>query len=445
MGTTSNTLFNGTSRYSSDFQSVIQRAVAIASLPITQLNNQKTDLSNQSTALGGLDTKFQTLATTLAGIETALGSGSLVPSVSDSSKVTASLGNGAMEGTYSLNVVDAGTFATSLTKNAWSAAGNPTLELVFNGVSHPLNPADDTAAGVAAAINTTYGDSVRATVVNVGTGSAPDYRISLQGVQLGDLHPDILANGVSQQDQKVAGRVAKYIVNDSSLTPIESTTRTVPVAGGVTLTIQPGASGNVDVTVSRSTAALSNNLTAFVTAYNAAFDAVAAQRGQAGGALAGNPVVQELAQALSSISTYNSGSGSVVSLASLGLDLGKDGHLTFDPAGLQDAWNANAAGITSFFGTAAAGGFLQAASDRLNTMVGSDTSVLRGVESSLQTEITNTTSQIADQQARVDQMEKQLVDKMSAADALIASLEQQYTYITGMFQAMDTAAKQFGQ
>lgn len=445
MGTTSNPLFNGTSRYSSDFQSVIQRAMAIASLPITQLNNHKADLNGQSTALIGLDTKFQALATALEGIETALGSGSLVLAISDPAKVTASLGTGAMEGTYSLNIVDAGTYASSLTRNVWSVTGNPTLELVFNGVSHQLNPAGYTAADLAATINNTYGDSVRATVVNVGSGSSPDYRISLQGVQLGDLQPDILADGVSQQEQKVTGRVAQYIVNNSSLIPVQSTTRIVPVADGVTLTIQPGAFGNVDVTVSPTTAALSNNLTAFVGAYNTAFDAIAAQRGQAGGPLAGNPVVPQLAQILSSISTYSSSSGPIASLAALGLDLGKDGHLTFNAAGLQDAWNANSAGVASFFGSAADGGFLHAASSSLNTMVGSDTSVLATVESSVQTEITHTTDQISVQQTRVDQMEKQLIDRMSAADALIASLEQQYSYITGMFQAMDTAAKQFGQ
>jgi hypothetical protein len=32
---------------------------------------------------------------------------------------------------------------------------------------------------------------------------------------------------------------------------------------------------------------------------------------------------------------------------------------------------------------------------------------------------------------------------MSAADALIASMEQQYSYISNMFTAMETAAQQY--
>jgi hypothetical protein len=33
--------------------------------------------------------------------------------------------------------------------------------------------------------------------------------------------------------------------------------------------------------------------------------------------------------------------------------------------------------------------------------------------------------------------------QMAAADALISSMEQQYNYIAGMFQAMDTASNQY--
>jgi hypothetical protein len=36
-----------------------------------------------------------------------------------------------------------------------------------------------------------------------------------------------------------------------------------------------------------------------------------------------------------------------------------------------------------------------------------------------------------------------LQQQMSAADALIASMQQQYSYLTNMFQAMETAAQQY--
>ena len=49
MGTTSSGFFTGSSQFSTDFQNVISRATAIASLPITQLNTDKTNLSSQAT------------------------------------------------------------------------------------------------------------------------------------------------------------------------------------------------------------------------------------------------------------------------------------------------------------------------------------------------------------------------------------------------------------
>jgi hypothetical protein len=40
-------------------------------------------------------------------------------------------------------------------------------------------------------------------------------------------------------------------------------------------------------------------------------------------------------------------------------------------------------------------------------------------------------------------MTEQLKTQMAAADALISSMEQQYSYLYGMFASMQTAAKQY--
>src|ERR1022692_5115505 len=61
-------IFTGTSAYSQDFQNVITRAVAIASMPITLLTNQQTTLTNQSNELSTIDTKFTALQTAIQGI-----------------------------------------------------------------------------------------------------------------------------------------------------------------------------------------------------------------------------------------------------------------------------------------------------------------------------------------------------------------------------------------
>src|SRR5262249_17316119 len=149
--TTSSTIFNGNSRYSSDFQAVIDRTTAIASLPITQLQSQKTALSDQTTAMTSLDGKFSALQSALDKITAAVGGSAFQSSVSDSSKLSVTVGDGAAEGNYSVKVVDPGSYATSLTTSSWVEASGVAhrYQLSISGVTHDIYAADNTAAGVA--------------------------------------------------------------------------------------------------------------------------------------------------------------------------------------------------------------------------------------------------------------------------------------------------------
>jgi flagellar hook-associated protein 2 len=441
MGTTSNALFNGTSRYSQDFQAVLQRTVAIASLPITQLNEQKTQVADRSTALSGLDTKFQALAAAVTGIENAFGWASYQATVSDPTKLSVTLGDGAVGGNYSVNITQAGAYATSITQASW-AANSGSYQLSLNGTLHDLTPADSSAGAVAAAINAAYGDQVRATVINVGSADVPDYRISLQGTRMEALAPDILFNSSSLQDQTVTGQTVQYVIDNSSHTG-ESSSPNLTIATGLTVNLASGTTGAVTIQITRSPSALGNALANFANAYNAAVDELNKQHGSSAGALSGDSVVDELSQALRTLSTYSSPSGDLFGLNALGLDLGSDGHLTFDSAVFNNAATADPAGVDVFFGSATTGGFLKLASDTMNLVQQTGSGILPSAESLAQTESADLDARIAQEQTRVDFLQQQLQERMAAADALVASMEQQYTYITGMFQAMQEAAKQW--
>ena len=54
-------IFTGASRYSTDFQSVIDRSVNIASLPLLQMQQNKVKISDESAALKSLDGKLASL------------------------------------------------------------------------------------------------------------------------------------------------------------------------------------------------------------------------------------------------------------------------------------------------------------------------------------------------------------------------------------------------
>ncbi len=435
-------IFNGTSRYSQDFQNVINRAVAIASLPITLLTNQQTALTDQSSELNTIDTKFTALQTAVQGIQDALNGSSFETTVSDPTVVSASVADGVQEGNYSIQVNNPGAYATSLTTSTWDSSGSPaTYSLVVGSSTYSISPTDNSAASVASTINAQYGSLVRATAVNVGSSSTPDYRISLESATLGPMNVDIQKTlGVSLQTQQAVGRLASYEVNSSGVT-VSSDTRSVSIATGLTLNML--ATGTTDVTVTRSTSALNSALSSFTDAYNAAVDEVAAQRGQSAGPLQGQSIVFDLSQALSSMGTYNSPGSQVSNLNDLGLDLGVDGHLTYTALTLMGTDFSNSAGVTAFLGSSTGGGFLQAATNALTNLEDPTTGLVKTTEADLTSQTTDIGAQISTKQAQVDQLQKQMQDQLAQADALIASMEQQYTYMTDMFQAEQTAALQY--
>jgi flagellar hook-associated protein 2 len=337
---------------------------------------------------------------------------------------------------------------TSVLGSQWDdtpdAAGSRSMyTLVVGSNTYQFTPADNTAATVAATINAQFGSMVQAAVV--GTPGQPGYGISLQSATQGssvslDLQKTTAVSYQAQNPQ-TAGKLAQYSIDGGPT--VTSNSRSVTVSNGVTLNLQ--GTGATDVTVTRSTSALSSALSSFADTYNAVVDELAKQRGQSAGPLQGQSILTILSQTLSSISTYNDASGQIGGLASLGLsfDPSNNGHLDFNAFALMATDFSNSAGVSAFLGSATSGGFLKAATDALKGLEDPTAGFLKTAESDLKTQITNIGNQIATKQSQVDQLQATLTKQMAAADAMIASLEQQYSYLTSMFQAQQTADQMY--
>ena len=104
--------FNGVSTYASDFQQVLTRAVDIASLPLQNLENKETTLTQQETALGGLQTPFTSLQSAIQALGTA--QTSMSANVSSPTTVSASASSNALAGTYTIQVTGLGSSTTTL-------------------------------------------------------------------------------------------------------------------------------------------------------------------------------------------------------------------------------------------------------------------------------------------------------------------------------------------
>src|ERR1019366_2074500 len=180
MGTTPAT-FNGSSTYAADLQQTITHAVAVASIPLNQLNSNVTTLQGQSTELGYLQNGFNLIQTALQGLSTASTGGSLSATVSDNTIATANLNTSAAAtaGTYTLNAISTGSPTTSV-----STASTYTLSV--GGSNFTITPTTNSLNALAQAINSS-GAGVSATVLNLGSPSAPSYTLSLQSNALGNI------------------------------------------------------------------------------------------------------------------------------------------------------------------------------------------------------------------------------------------------------------------
>lgn len=440
-------VFSGTSTFSADFTQVINRAVSIASLPITQLNSQKTTLTGEQSALSSLSGSFASLQASMLAIGVSASSGNYAVSYSDNSIATATASAGAALGTYNIQVIDPGSRASAAST---AAVTDPSTQSISSSASFTLTangqqynnimppPGANTLTSLVSAINTATQGAVQATIVNVGTPSQPSYQLSIQNSTYGAL-PITLDDGTGNLlgDPSTATSV-QYRINGQPAAPqdpLTADTRTLNIAPDVSVNIL--ATGSTDITVGQDVSGISNAISGFVTAYNATFEALQGQRGSNGGALAGQSLISTLSQSLRDITDYQ-GSGTLRSIADLGLTFDSKGVLSFDSSTLTTAARNDFQSVTDFIGSASSGGFLQSAANTLNAITDSTTGTLAGALNSVSTEITDTDTQISRNQDRVDQLTKDITAQMSAADALIAQLQQQYTYMTNMFTAMNT-------
>jgi flagellar hook-associated protein 2 len=171
-----------------------------------------------------------------------------------------------------------------------------------------------------------------------------------------------------------------------------------------------------------------------VTAYNSAVIELQRNNGQSGGALTGDSTVLSMEQTLAQIGSYTGSSGSITSLTQLGVEFTQQGTLTFDPTAIGNLSQSQITDALSYLGSPTTGGFLQFATNSLNAITDPVTGVIATETQSLQNENTQDQQEIADDQARITQLQQNLNAQMAQADALIANLQYQNQFLTGLFQ-----------
>jgi flagellar hook-associated protein 2 len=435
--------FSGVSKFASSLQQVLTRAVGIASLPLDTLQAGLTDLKSRQSALQSLDATFLTLQESVSSLQYTLTNNLLTSSVSDPGVVSANIEPGATAGTYSVEVENLGAYSTAISNAGSTAVKDPNsqgittsspLTLSVGGVETEIRPVSSNLHDLATAINAQAGSQVQANVVNIGSTAWPDYRLSLTATNLGSDAIGLTdSSGASLISSATAGSLASYVVGGSSGS-ISSTTRTITLSPGLTLSLlsqcAPGQA--TTVSVANNPAVLASVFSSFVTAYNAAVSATRQQHGQSAGALQGDSLLQTLSGTVSQLGTYSNGTPSSA-LANFGITVDQTGHLSVDTARFTNAANADFPALLSTLGSSDTGGFLKTATDLLGGIENATAGFIPSSENDVASQITAQQAKIASQQATVAQLQTNLTAQISRADAAIASLESQVSYVTGLF------------
>ncbi len=464
-----------------DVNTMVNQLVALESRPLTQLQDQATQLRTQVSSYGQLSSLFgslQTAANRLTG--TSLWSQAKATSA-DEGVVQVVGGSSAAPGSYDVSV---SSLATSQTVVAADALDSPS-ELVGSGTltleigawdQPPMNfvpmvgrdpvsitvTADDTLATLRDKINAT-GAGVTASIVtdsngarlalrSTATGAENGFRLAVadddgaaidDGLGLSRFAYDPGAGSTGMEEKQ---RAANAVASINGIEVESASNELSGVVDGLTLRLRrEGASADVTVTSDRD--AVKTAIQDFATAYNNLAKAIAEQTkydaaSRTGGPLQGDSAATGLQRQLRSLL----GAGSEASatfrrLSDVGLAVQRDGTLSVDGARLDSAMGDLAELKKAFAANdadPARDGFARRYADLAQQVLGLDGSLTTRTEGLRQRIARNGEDQSALEE-RVERFRARLVAQYTAMDSNLSRLNALSGYVTQQLAAMSAS------
>ncbi len=439
-------VFTGISQFSDDFQTILDRTVAIASVPIQQMQMEQGDLLTKKQLLTDLRGVVESLATSVGDLGAIGQNRALSASSSNTSRVTVTLNGATDPGTYTITDITSVAATASetsasgyATQDATEVSADGTLELAFGGETYEIDLTGEyanTLEGLRDAINS-LGAGVSASILNTGTGENP-YYLSITAANTGattlELRetPGEPASNILTSDNQ--GANAEFTLN--GLPVVQSSNTINDVVPGLSFTInqttEPGES--VILSLASSRTELGNALSGLVSAYNTVRTQVAGQIGESAGLLSGDYIIREVQNSLRGIASFR-GEGTVASLMDLGIEFTDQGEMTFDSTQFyalpESTFNA-------------ALDFMDSSNDGFGSLAGSLTQISDPVTGLIRTQQdqydvadARLTDQITTLSERIDYMQQSTSLKLQQADVLLAQLESQQVMIEASLQSLE--------
>lgn len=430
-----------------DSNAIIDQLVALRKKPIEKLETLKRTVDIKVSVLGSLRSKLQAFDSAIKALAADGARGVRVAREPASVKATPSPSSSV--GSYSLEVSELAQAAKSrsgaFASGAVATGGE--LHIDADGIGYNVTVADGaTLSEVAKAIEDS-GAPVTASVLFDGASSHLVLTRTTTGHVIGDLPSSALA--ITETSTGVLGQPLGFTVAAAAKNaqfsidglPFERRSNEVSDAlPGTTLSLAAKTASAETLVLSNDSAKTKENLQKVLDAYNAIISMVQAElnvkaetdRSQT---LGGEPAVRAIQTRLQGLITQEIGTGTVRTLADLGVRSARDGTLSIEDAAFQRAVQADPSALDKLLD----GGLASAADAVVDVFVDSTEGSLTLRSKALADQKRRAEDQVAVLEARAEAYRDMLIAQYAAMEKVVSSLK-----AIGNFLSSQSSSKKSG-
>ncbi len=438
MGLTPLTI-NGVSKYSSDLQAILNRAVQIAQIPVTQLQNKDSDLLQQKSLLGGLNSSLSAFQSSLTSLASIAGNQAVSATSSNPAAVTVSATGATTQATYTIDsVTSAAAPASERTLTGYGdststpVSSTGTVNLVVGNNTYNIDlTSNNSLVGLRDQINS-LGAGVNASILTTSNGNYLSISSNTTGASTLKLVDDPGGANTNLLTNTNQGTDAVFSLNGIPITqPGNVVNSVIP---GMTFTIQGASNSPTTLTLSSDRTQLSSALQGFVQTYNSLKQTVNAQVGENAGLLTGDTAITQLQSVLRQITSYSGTTGSIKSLSDLGIEFDNNGQASFNSDTFDALSSSQISDAFQFVGSATTG--LGAFGAQLDNFTDPVTGLIKTEQDGIDRTDLSIQNQISTLNDRITLRHNALSAHLESADAALAELESQQNTVSASLQGL---------
>jgi len=431
-----------------DVDGLVSSLMSVERQPLAVLQQKQSSFNSKLSAFGTLKSAVSTFQAAVKNVSSdALSALTASSSKAETVGVSVSKASNASAGNYSIEVSKLAQsdklVSSGVAPNTTFSAAGSSMAISIGGKTTNLTLTDTTLSGLSSAINKANA-GVTATILNDGTTD----RLVITGNETGkDNTVSIAATGTFAQFDTTGGSMTKsQAAQNAEMTidgiAVSKASNTVTDAiKGVTLNLnQTNVGSPVKVALAKDTTAVTNQITAFVdaynalatsvnkqTAYNATTKSAAVLNGDAGARSILTSIRAELGKAVG-------GGGGLQGLSDIGISFQRDGTLKLEkPDKLKSALETNFAGVSNLF--SATDGVATRLTKVTTDMLGSD-GVFKTRTDGLNASIESMNKSQDRMTLQLAQTEKRYRAQFTALDTSMTSMQSMSSYMTQQLAAL---------